>query len=125
MTTHTPRSSRAIAIAAMLSLLSVQACKQNDAANAATADANVMTVGPENIAVVKAEEIKTGPALSGALAPETQATVRTAFAGAVHQTVVEAGATVHAGEELARIDDSGIRDASLSAKSGVTPADNT
>ncbi|HEY6219704.1 MAG TPA: efflux RND transporter periplasmic adaptor subunit [Gemmatimonadaceae bacterium] len=125
MTTHTHRSGRTIAIVAMLSLLTAQACKQNDAANAATADANIMTVGPENIAVVKAEEIKTGPALSGALAPETQSTVRAEVAGAVLQTLVEAGTTVHAGQELARIDDSGIRDAYLSAKSGVTTADNT
>jgi RND family efflux transporter MFP subunit len=125
MTTQPNRSARAIAIVAMLSLLTAQACKQNDAANAATADANIMTVGPENIAVVKAEEIKTGPALSGALAPETQSTVRAEVAGAVLQTLVEAGTTVHAGQELARIDDSGIRDAYLSAKSGVTTADNT
>jgi len=125
MTTHSRSTTRATAILATALLLLAQACKQDSAANAATADANVMTVGPENIAVVKAAEIKTGPALSGSLSPETQSSVRAEVAGAVVQTFVDAGSPVHAGQEIARIDDSGIRDAYLSAKSGVTTADNT
>ena len=127
MTTSPNRTtSRLIALAA-IALLSVQACKQNDAANAAAAesDATAMAVGPENIAVVKAEEITSGPALSGSLSPETQATVRSEVSGAVLQTFVEAGSPVHQGQELARIDDSGIRDSYLSAKSAVTTADNS
>lgn len=125
-TSPTRNTSRAIALAAV-ALLSVQACKQNDAANAAAAESNAtaMAVGPENIAVVKAEEITSGPALSGSLSPETQATVRSEVSGAVLQTFVEAGSPVHQGQELARIDDSGIRDSYLSAKSAVTTADNT
>lgn len=125
-TSPTRNTSRVIALAAV-ALLSAQACKQNDAANAAAAESNAtaMAVGPENIAIVKAEEIKSGPALSGSLSPETQATVRSEVSGAVLQTFVEAGSSVHQGQELARIDDSGIRDAYLSAKSAVTTADNT
>ncbi len=128
MTPHPVRTtSRVVTLAAVATLLSVQACKQNDAANAAAAESKTaaMTVGPENIAVVKAEEIKSGPALSGSLSPETQATVRSEVSGAVLQTYVEAGSPVRQGQELARIDDSGIRDAYLSAKSAVTTADNT
>jgi RND family efflux transporter MFP subunit len=125
-TSPTCNTSRVIALAAV-ALLSVQACKQNDAANAAAAESNAtaMAVGPENIAVVKAEDITSGPALSGSLSPETQATVRSEVSGAVLQTFVEAGSPVHQGQELARIDDSGIRDSYLSAKSAVTTADNT
>jgi membrane fusion protein, multidrug efflux system len=120
------RTSRVVTLAAAAFLLSTQACKQQDAATAAAAESNgsAMSVGPENIAVVKAEEIKSGPALSGSLSAETQATVRAEVSGAVLQTFVEAGAPVRAGQELARIDDSGIRDTYLSAKSGVTTADN-
>lgn len=125
MTTSSLRSTRVAALLATALLLSIQACKQDSAANAATADANVMTVGPENIAVVKAQEIRTGPALSGSLSPETQSTVRSEVSGAILQTYVEAGTPVRQGQELARIDDSGIRDAYLSAKSGVTTAENT
>jgi membrane fusion protein, multidrug efflux system len=108
-------------------LIVLQACKGDDAttASAAQSTSAAMTVGPENIAVVKAEAITTGPALSGSLSAETQATVRAEVSGAVLQTYVEAGSPVRAGQELARIDDSGIRDAYLSAKSAVTTADNT
>ena len=128
MTIHRTRNITRVAIvAAVIALLSVEACKQNDAANASALESNTpaMTVGPENIAVVKAEEIKSGPALSGSLSPETQATVRSEVSGAVLQTFVEVGSSVRQGQELARIDDSGIRDAYLSAKSAVTTADNT
>jgi membrane fusion protein, multidrug efflux system len=108
-------------------LVVLQACKGDDTATASAAQsaAAAMTVGPENIAIVKADEITTGPALSGSLSAETQATVRAEVSGAVLQTYVEAGSPVRAGQELARIDDSGIRDAYLSAKSAVTTADNT
>ena len=127
MTTHLTHKSCVATLAAAGLLLSAQACKQNDAANAVAAEskASAMSVGPENIAVVKAEEIRSGPALSGSLSAETQATVRSEVSGAVLQTFVEAGSPVHQGQELARLDDSGIRDAYLSAKSGVTTADNT
>lgn len=127
MTSRLRNTHRAVTLATALTLLCVEACKQNDAANAAAAESNatVMAVGPENIAVVKSEEIKSGPALSGSLSPETQATVRSEVSGAVLQTFVEAGSAVRQGQELARVDDSGIRDAYLSAKSAVTMADNT
>jgi membrane fusion protein, multidrug efflux system len=127
MTTQSSRSARLLTAVSLAALLSTQACKQNDTATASAAESNstAMTVGPENIAVVKAEEIKTGPALSGSLSAETQATVRAEVSGAVLQTLVESGSPVRAGQELARIDDSGIRDAYLSAKSSVTTADNT
>lgn len=108
-------------------LLSLSACKRDDAAlaDAAETAALQMSVGPENIAVVRAEEIKTGPSLSGSLSAETQSTVRAEVSGAVLQTYVEVGAPVRRGQELARIDDSGIRDLYISARSGVTTADNT
>jgi membrane fusion protein (multidrug efflux system) len=113
------------AFTAILTLVSVQACKHDDAAAAVEAAIASMTVGPENIAVVKSQQIKSGPSLSGSLEPETQSTVRSEVSGAVLQTFVEAGSSVHEGQELARIDDSGIRDTYLSAKSAVTTADNT
>jgi len=128
MTSHPIRNlSRVAASAAVAVLLSVQGCKQNDAANADAAESNAstMNVGPENIAIVKAQEIKSGPALSGSLSAETQATVRSEVSGAVLETLVEAGSPVSRGQALARIDDAGIRDVYLSAKSAVTTAENT
>jgi RND family efflux transporter MFP subunit len=112
---------------AAAAMISVQACKQNDAvADAAeTAASTDMLVGPEAMAIVRAEEIRTGPALSGQLSAETQSTVRAEVSGAVLQTYVDVGGAVRQGQELARLDDSGIRDSYISARSGVTTADNT
>jgi RND family efflux transporter MFP subunit len=108
-------------------LVSAQACKKDDTASAAetASAASDMSIGPEAIAIVRAEEIRSGPALSGQLSAETQATVRAEVSGAVLQTLVDVGATVRAGQELARLDDSGIRDQYISARSGVTTAENS
>jgi RND family efflux transporter MFP subunit len=109
-------------------LMSAQACKKDDTAAAAETSAPAaatMSVGPENMAVVRAQEIRTGPALSGQLSAETQATVRAEVSGAVLQTYVDVGAPVREGQDLARLDDSGIRDLYISARSGVTTAENS
>ena len=106
-------------------LLSVTACKKTDDASAATAKPETMLVGPENVAVVKAELIKTGPAISGSLMPEHQATIRAEMSGAVLQTYAEAGQPVRKGQALAQIDVSVIRDQALSARSAVTTAQSS
>jgi RND family efflux transporter MFP subunit len=114
-------------ILALSLVIGAQACKKDDTASAAetSSAASDMSVGPEAIAVVRAEEIRSGPALSGQLAPETQATVRAEISGAVLQTMVDVGAPVRQGQELARLDDAGIRDQYISARSGVTTAENS
>jgi RND family efflux transporter MFP subunit len=114
--------------ATLLVLVFAQACKKNDIASAAEtagAASDIMTVGPEAITVVRAEEIRSGPALSGQLSAANQVTVRSEVSGAVLETLVDVGAAVRAGQELARIDDSGIRDSYISARSGVTTAENS
>ena len=83
-----------------------------------------VVIGPENITVVKAEEIRTGPAISGALAPEREATVRAEVAGAVLETLVDQGQRVTQGQLVMRLDDSAIRVAALSARSAVTTAES-
>lgn len=124
--TPTLRKSTYAVLAAAL-LVTAQACKKDDTASAAeTSGANdVMSVGPEAIAVVRAEEIRSGPALSGQLSAENQVTVRSEVSGAVLNTLVDVGAAVREGQELARLDDSGIRDTYISARSGVTTAENS
>jgi RND family efflux transporter MFP subunit len=112
-----------LAIAALA--LSAAACKQTDDASAATAKSETMVVGPENVTVVKAVQIKTGPAISGSLMPERQATVRAEMSGAVLQTYAEAGQPVRAGQLLAQIDASVVRDQVFSAKSAVTTAESS
>ena len=81
-----------------------------------------MTVGPENIAIAQQEMVSSGPAISGTLGAEREATVRAQVAGPVLATLVDQGSRVGAGTLLARIDDRTLRDQFLSAKSGVTTA---
>lgn len=114
---------RFIATAVALGTTLLAGCKGADSAKASNAPL-AMVVGPENIAVVQAEQIRSGPALSGNLEAEAQATVRAEVGGAVLETLVEQGDHVRAGQTLARIDDATLRAAELAARSQVTTAEN-
>ncbi|MEO7084375.1 MAG: efflux RND transporter periplasmic adaptor subunit [Gemmatimonadaceae bacterium] len=115
----------AIAAAAVVSIAAA-GCKggEADAAKTPTVPA-AMVVGPENIAIVKAQQIRSGPALSGTLEPEDVANVRAEIAGAVLETRAEQGQRVDKGAILARIDDATLESSVLSAKAGVTTAQNS
>ena len=121
--TRAPRSAALLILAAIA--LSATACKKTDDASAATAKVETMLVGPENIAVVRAEQIKTGPAISGSLMPARSATIRAEMSGAVLQTFAEAGQPVRAGQALAQIDAAVVRDQLLSARAAVTTAQSS
>ncbi len=109
----------AIAVGAA-AVLGVSGCRRGGAETPPPAQA--MTVGPENIVLAKAGLVHVGPALSGNLKAEREATIRAEVAGAVLQTYADEGQHVQAGQLLARIDDTALRDAYLSAKSAVTTA---
>ena len=91
-----------------------------DSASAATPAA--ITVGPENVTVVTQDSIQSGPAISGSLQPERQATIRAEASGTVTATSAEAGQRVSAGTVLARIETTGLTDAVLSARTAVSSA---
>lgn len=115
------RSARVSALALTLAAVAAGCSASNGDAKAVAATPGV-NVGAENITVVTQSVIESGPAISGSLAPEREATMRAEISGAVLQTYVEAGTRVAAGTPLARLDDTAIRDAYLSARSGVTAA---
>ncbi|HWG35923.1 MAG TPA: hypothetical protein VN650_17305, partial [Gemmatimonadaceae bacterium] len=80
-------AARMIAVGTLLA-----AC--NRGGPAPSAASSVMVVGPENVAIVREQTIRTGPAISGTLQPEEQATVRAEVGGAVLQTYAEQGERV-------------------------------
>src|ERR1051325_4225598 len=86
---------------------------------------NEVRVGAENVAVVVSETLATGPAVSGTLTAEREATLRAQMSGAVLAVHVDQGSHVQAGTLLASLDDRTQRDAFLSARSGLTTAQNT
>ena len=114
-------SRRVVRLAVLVALVTAAGCRRGDA-NAEPAGTEAVVIGPENIVVVTEQEIRTGPALSGTLAPEREATIRAELQGPVVETLVEQGQRVAAGQLLLRIDDSAIRDQLLSARSAVTTA---
>ena len=121
--TRAPSLSALLILAAIA--LSATACKKTDDASAATAKVETMLIGPENIAVVRTEQIKNGPAISGSLMPERSATIRAEMSGAVLQTFAEAGQPVRAGQALAQIDAAVVRDQLLSARAAVNTAQSS
>jgi membrane fusion protein (multidrug efflux system) len=82
----------------------------------------IVNVGPEGIIVAKSSEIRIGPAISGTLTPQEEATLRSEISGPVVQTYVEQGQPVKRGQPHARIDDTSIREALLSAQSAARSA---
>jgi RND family efflux transporter MFP subunit len=117
----TPRQS--FAALALLAAVTTTACDR-DEARAEPAGATAVVVGPENVAVVRLQDVRTGPALSGSLQAEQEATVRAELPAAVVQTFADVGQRVPRGALLARLDDRAIRDTYLSARTAVTTAQN-
>jgi RND family efflux transporter MFP subunit len=120
-----PRRGR-LAAAAVLSVTTLAGCggRNADAASdsaQATAQQPV-TVGPENVAVVVRDTVQSGPALSGSLQPERQATLRAEVPGTVNAALAEPGQRVTRGTVLARIETTGIADQAIAARAGVSTA---
>lgn len=126
-TTNTrARGARILSSALALATLgTVAACGGGgeDAQAAASAAPTAVTIGPENVAVVTRDSIQSGPAISGSLQPERQATIRAEAAGTVVSALVEPGQRVSRGQVLARIETSGLAEQSISARSSVASAE--
>lgn len=87
------------------------------AAKATAAPPPVVDVGGENIVVASTGQVQSGPSISGTLEARNTATLRAEVAGPVVQTYVERGDAVTRGQLLARLDDTALRQAVLSAQS--------
>ncbi len=85
-------------------------------------EAAPVLIGPENLFVAEKRELQNGPQLSGSLVPERVATLRAELTGTVRRVLVEEGQRVTAGQLVGQINDDGVRDAVLSAQSGVRTA---
>lgn len=122
--TQIHKTKKLISLTFTAALVSVAACKGGAAAEADSAATEATTVGVENIAVVTNGILQAGPTVSGALMPEREAVLRAQVGGSVLQTYADQGQSVHAGQTLARIEAGGLQDVYLSARAGVTSANN-
>jgi RND family efflux transporter MFP subunit len=82
-------------------------------------------IGPENLAVAIDTVLSAGPTLSGTLEPELAATMRAEVAGNVIQVLADDGQSVKRGQVLVRIDETGLREAYLSARAALRSAEAT
>lgn len=102
--------------------LAVTACGGGEA-ESREVEPEAVAIGAGNLAVARSEPISTGPVLTGTLQAERAATVRAEVGGSVVSVSAEEGQRVGAGQLLGRIEDTAVRDALLSAQSGVRAAE--
>jgi len=112
-----------IRIGALLAAFAVlsQGCRKPAPATAPAGQA--IELGHENVTIAQTADLKSGPTISGALTAERQATIRAEVNGTVLEVHAEQGQPVVSGARLARLDDTGIRDAYESARSLKRSAD--
>ena len=115
MTQHAQRDRTLVASTIVLFALGCGQAPDQDA----VATESTLSIAVENIAVVEMRELHTGPAISGALEPARQASLRAEIGGPVVEVRVEVGQRVAAGDLLLRLDDTALREALRSAESGV------
>jgi membrane fusion protein (multidrug efflux system) len=94
-------------------------CNKEEAGAAKENAVPPVLLGPENIVTVQETTLATGPIISGSLAAVREAEVRAETSGPVREARVEAGQRVKAGAVLARLDDTALQDASLSARAAL------
>jgi RND family efflux transporter MFP subunit len=103
-------------------MLSLGACKSKEKEAAAATAPTVVTVGAENVAIVKKDTLRTGPGISGSLTAEKEAQLRSEVSGNIVQTYADQGQRVSTGMTLARVDAAALNDAYLAARSALTSA---
>jgi RND family efflux transporter MFP subunit len=106
---------------ALIAALAAATCGGNEAREA-TEPAPIQ-IGAESVVVVKREELRTGPIISGQLSAAREATVRAEVGGSLVQMTLEEGQPVKQGTVLARIAARDLSDAVTSAKVGVESAE--
>ena len=100
------------------------ACNGNSAEPVEPAAPPPVQVGRESVAIVKPEEIRTGPLVSGQLSAAREAAVRAQIGGSVVRTAFEEGQAVRRGAVLARIEARDLSDSAAAAGVAVKSAEN-
>jgi RND family efflux transporter MFP subunit len=102
-------------------ILGITAC-QGGASATDQLELPPVSLDPGEVVVLRVEQLTSGPLVSGSLEPDRQATLRAEIPGVVRRMLAEPGQAVSAGQLLAQIDEAGVVDATLSARSAVRTA---
>jgi RND family efflux transporter MFP subunit len=111
-------------IVVLVAALAAAGCKGEDSAAEAKAAPPPVVLGPESVGIADSVSLSTGPMISGTLVPETSAQMRAEVSGAVLEVFAEEGQRVRRGQVLARIDDTALREAQLSARAAMRSAES-
>lgn len=84
--------------------------------------ATTLLLSPEDLRTVGASSQASGPVVTGSLQPERRADLRAEVSAVVLQVLKDNGEPVRAGDLLARLDDTAIRDSLASAEAAVRAA---
>lgn len=106
-----------------VALAGAAGCKRDTDARAEENVPAPVVLGPENIVVVQETTLAAGPIVSGSLTAIREAQVRAETNGPVVRAPVEAGQRVKAGAVLAKLEDTALRDAFLSARAAARSAE--
>ncbi|HZN97447.1 MAG TPA: efflux RND transporter periplasmic adaptor subunit [Gemmatimonadales bacterium] len=98
-------------------------CGGDDKAKAEESGPPPVLLGRENFAVVQETTLATGPIISGSLTAVREAQVRAETNGPVREIRAEAGQRVQSGAVLAKLDDTALNDAYLSARAAERSAE--
>jgi membrane fusion protein, multidrug efflux system len=123
MASRTGVSVAAAAVTCALVVVSAACGPRGETKPVAQAD-QAVTLAPENVAVVEARTLASGPGVSGTLRARREAALRAQVGGAVLEVLAEAGERVKPGQLLARIDDAALQQQLAAARSGRTAARN-
>lgn len=104
----------------LLAVVVATGCKRGDA-EAPQAEP-VVSLGQENVMRVQPRMLESGPLIVGTLEARRSATARAEVGGALLEMKAEQGEPVKKGQLLARIDDAGLRDQLVAARSAVRVA---
>jgi RND family efflux transporter MFP subunit len=119
------RKAMMVVMASGLLLGTAYGCGPRPKAEAGAPESPPVTLGRENIAIVERRLLRSGPPISGALAPVREATVRAEVGGTVLHTLLRQGQRAESGAVVMRLDEAGIRDAYLSAQSALHTAESS
>ncbi|HEY5920268.1 MAG TPA: efflux RND transporter periplasmic adaptor subunit [Kofleriaceae bacterium] len=112
-----------LSVVIIVATAAVGACKKGaEQAPAASNEAPVIRLAPEDIVTIGRGELQTGPRISGTLQAANRAVVRAETPGAVVAIGPELGQAVKKNDLLARIEAKALGDVTTSARSGVQSA---
>lgn len=107
----------------VLSVVLLAACGPKPPAPAADAKAAPpLLLAPEDVRTLQPSALASGPVVSGTLQPERRADLRAEVGAVVLQVARDNGDAVKAGDLLARLDDTAIRESLTSAEEAVRAA---